>query len=590
MARMEDEEVQVITCKRVYPLNLLMQHWLRRFAQEAGRKEAKSAFAFQRALKSLMLYPGQLESIDEAKHLLQNFGYKICKMLEKELEKFRENFGEPSLSNLPAEISCSLQKNQSKRRSFSNAITATTKKPRTTTETSSRTTKNSARVSSSDVHLPQEMLNFDDVKLGGYVPKHRSGAYAILRILYDRKCRSEDDSMTTREIQTSGQVYCDENLGASSRNNPRTAWMAHRTLIKHGLIEKQRHKENHYSLTSKVKCSETFTKMKTCNSKERNDVLPFTVNSSLTTASCVGDGVMPAGSFEVVLLVDMSETKAGSGNGALSKNSRSRLRREIEGAGVLFEERDLHLGDYLWVARSRNDVGFELVLDVIVERKRCDDLVKSIMEKEARYHEQKFRLKRCGISRIIYLVEDFDGYASMADYKKAMVLGASVKTQVIEGFEVVRTTNVNETVLYLKTLTNILSETYANKSLMKRNNEEDSSAVKENMNSPYRPPTTLYSFQSFVALSKKLHPLTVKETFARMLLQIRGLSVDKASAVIDSYPTVASLVEAFESCSNSANKSKLLMYLKSGTHNRNLGPKLAQKVAMLFTCSQPFIK
>ena len=49
----------------------------------------------------------------------------------------------------------------------------------------------------------------------------------------------------------------------------------------------------------------------------------------------------------------------------------------------------------------------ELVLPVIVERKRMDDLASSI--KDGRFREQKFRLKKCGLSHPVYLVEEHRG-------------------------------------------------------------------------------------------------------------------------------------------------------------------------------------
>jgi crossover junction endonuclease MUS81 len=47
------------------------------------------------------------------------------------------------------------------------------------------------------------------------------------------------------------------------------------------------------------------------------------------------------------------------------------------------------------------------VLDFIVERKTADDLASSIVD--GRYNEQKARLKNCGISNVIYLVEGNPG-------------------------------------------------------------------------------------------------------------------------------------------------------------------------------------
>lgn len=59
--------------------------------------------------------------------------------------------------------------------------------------------------------------------------------------------------------------------------------------------------------------------------------------------------------------------------------------RELTNLKVNFEVRHLEVGDFVWVAR--NGCGKELLLPYIVERKRMDDLGKSI--KDGRFHEQK---------------------------------------------------------------------------------------------------------------------------------------------------------------------------------------------------------
>ena len=49
----------------------------------------------------------------------------------------------------------------------------------------------------------------------------------------------------------------------------------------------------------------------------------------------------------------------------------------------------------------------DYILDFLIERKTADDLAASILD--GRYEEQKFRLKSCGISNVIYLVEGSPG-------------------------------------------------------------------------------------------------------------------------------------------------------------------------------------
>lgn len=78
----------------------------------------------------------------------------------------------------------------------------------------------------------------------------------------------------------------------------------------------------------------------------------------------------------------------------------------------------LPLGDYLWVAEHCTDRAREkLVIDIVVERKREDDLARSIMDKSnrcvcasvvdrtCRYADQKTRLIESGIRQRVLLVE-----------------------------------------------------------------------------------------------------------------------------------------------------------------------------------------
>ena len=89
----------------------------------------------------------------------------------------------------------------------------------------------------------------------------------------------------------------------------------------------------------------------------------------------------PAGSYDVVLVLDAREIE--------SKSSRDNFSEAIRSKGINVETRALRLGDVLWIARRRDGLGGEedeCVLDYVVERKRLDDLCHSI--KDGRYTEQ----------------------------------------------------------------------------------------------------------------------------------------------------------------------------------------------------------
>lgn len=107
-----------------------------------------------------------------------------------------------------------------------------------------------------------------------------------------------------------------------------------------------------------------------------------------------------AGTYEIVLLVDMREAEKGKqrglstssagdafdGPGARDSNATvERLRKK----GIKASARSLALGDMQWVARHTDIFGreHEVMLDYIVERKRLDDLCSSV--KSSHYHDQK---------------------------------------------------------------------------------------------------------------------------------------------------------------------------------------------------------
>jgi len=69
---------------------------------------------------------------------------------------------------------------------------------------------------------------------------------------------------------------------------------------------------------------------------------------------------------------------------------------------VKFVTRALPIGDYLFIVR--NDVGAEYVIPVVIERKRLDDLGKSMID--GRYKRQKDIIRGCKMfQRRVYLIE-----------------------------------------------------------------------------------------------------------------------------------------------------------------------------------------
>lgn len=119
--------------------------------------------------------------------------------------------------------------------------------------------------------------------------------------------------------------------------------------------------------------------------------------------------------------------------------------------------RSLKVGDFTWIAKHKYNPDQELVLPYVVERKRMDDLAASI--KDGRFHEQKFRLRRCGLKNVIYLVEKYDKNKGLG-LPLPSLLQALTNTRVQDGFKVRSTNSLNQSVRFLAMMTKRLTIRY----------------------------------------------------------------------------------------------------------------------------------
>ncbi|XP_036785358.2 crossover junction endonuclease MUS81 isoform X5 [Manis pentadactyla] len=285
------------------------------------------------------------------------------------------------------------------------------------------------------------------------------------------------------------------------------------------------------------------------------------------------------GEYRVLLCVDIGETK-GAGH-------RSELLHQLQRLHVTHMVRKLHVGDFVWVAqetRPRNPARpGELVLDHIVERKRLDDLCSSIID--GRFREQKFRLKRCGLGHRVYLVEEY-GSVHKLSLPESTLLQAVTNTQVIDGFFVKRTADIKESAAYLALLTRGLQRFYQGRALRSRPWGTPEDAESGARPSP-DPVCSLLTFNDFNAGAIKNKAQSVQDVFARQLMQVRGVSGEKAAALVDRFSTPASLLAAYDSCATPKEQEMMLSTIKCGQLQRNLGPALSRTLSQLYCSPGP---
>uniref|UniRef100_A0A8D2ZHE8 Crossover junction endonuclease MUS81 n=1 Tax=Scophthalmus maximus TaxID=52904 RepID=A0A8D2ZHE8_SCOMX len=580
--------------------NPLFLRWLTELRDQAQEKGLKIQYTYQKAINSLNKYPLPLQNAKEAK-ILQNFGDGICKILDDKLQRhLRENGPDAPIHSLPEGAP---PKEVKKGFMF----------PLQT---------NAARDPGKD-------------KGGGgrrkkreYVPQKRSGGHAVLLTLYRQsQIPGSKGFMFKMELQDEAQLLCDKSFSVPDLGSKYTAWSSVSTLIQKSLLVKT-HNPARYSLSEEglalaerldaaERGSEARGEGSQVQEEEEEEVssslfrLPAGTNNSSfprhspaktgdsqteteTKVDATGSdpqtsrkpnaGLLLPGTYEIVLCVDFIETTG-------SHQRKQELVKELQRNGVNFDIRKLNVGDFLWTAREkvapvpgqlRAAVGRELVLDYVIERKRMDDLCGSIID--GRFREQKFRLKRCGLRRPVYLVEECGAAASHLSLPEATLQQAIVNTQVVDGFFVKRVQDVRESAAYLTIMTRYLTKLYQNRTLVCRSRElEGDGASDEERGS--LPSCSLMSFTEFNHGAVKNKSQTVREVFARQLMQISGLSGDKAAAILERYSTPYSLLSAYEQCSSEAEKEKLLSSIRYGKLNRNLGPALSRTVWQLY-CSQ----
>ncbi|KMZ58644.1 hypothetical protein ZOSMA_75G00760 [Zostera marina] len=221
--------------------------------------------------------------------------------------------------------------------------------------------------------------------------------------------------------------------------------------------------------------------------------------------------------YDVILLLDNRENFcAGAGRGNVAEMLRSRFK-------ILVEIRRLPVGDGTWIVRHRHHKK-EYILDFIVERKRVDDLKGSLIDN--RYKDQKLRLLRCGLQKLIYLVE---GDPNQCEGTEA-IKTACFTTEIVDGFDVIRTAGLTETIGKYGHLTRAITQFY-------------SAQFHSNSN---KNPKICPTYVEFIKRCHDLNKMTISKLFSVQLMQVPRVVEDIALAVVDLYPTLISLYNAYK--------------------------------------------
>ncbi|KAH1492373.1 Crossover junction endonuclease mus81 [Aspergillus fumigatus] len=583
--------------------NPLLLEWIKEWLDQARERNSKGVTVYKKAYESMKACPLVFQHPSEAQQL-NGLGPKLCERLTEKLKAYCEENGLP-MPEHPQKAAAS------KRTSDEGVDDPPAKKPR---------------------------------KAKPYVPSLRSGPYALLLGLATLD-ENASQGLTKAQLIEKAQPYCDSSFTAPPDPSKfYTAWNSMKTLLQKELVYEHGRPLRRYALTGegwevakRIKKTLPGGDLNTLAFRHQTGILSIEqgdssthVRSNTSTSAAPGPRdndnnivaqeslngnndepiqiqdndrgrdpideigiepiILPANSFTIQLVLDTREVR--------SSKDRDYIANELSKKGITPEVRALELGDAMWIARC-NDPTFlsqygeecnEVMLDWIVERKRMDDLLGSI--KDGRFHEQKFRLRRSGIKNVIYLIEEFAithdvGSASAMKYQE-MMASAIASTQVVNGYFVKQTRNLDDTIRYLARMTYLLQKMYCfsppTHTLSLIPSRQLSSAQSylttlERLRA--RDPSVTYSvtFSTFSALTSKSDILSLRDVFLKMLMCTRGVTGEKALEIQKRWSTPREFVEAFERLDEKGREDMVFERTKTLVGRKKMGKVLSKKIA-----------
>lgn len=528
--------------------NPLLLQWVGEWLEEARLQNSKRASVYKKAHDSIKACSAIFQHPSEASRL-QGVGDVICKRLTDRMVKHCEENG------LPPPMKA---RQQAVAQDVGEGVS---KKPR---------------------------------KAKDYVPKYRSGGYALILAL--SKLR-EDEEIAKTVLMERAQIYSDASFTTPS--DPKsfyTAWNTMTTLIKHDLVSEKGRPTKRYALTEEGwACARSILKtgnhdeggldvfVRKSQSPDRgqenmdssghdrispsreqskgrtNNIIPL--GESLSTESSlphVTPASLPPGSFTIELILDIREV--------FDKKHRDYMQNELTKAGIVPIMRALDIGDTLWVAkvkdpevlRSIGGGGDEVMLDYIVERKRLTDLIGSI--RDGRFNEQKFRLKRSGTKNVIYIIEENmlsqEAWKGMEEAVKSAISSA----QVVEGFFIKKTQTMDETIRYLARMTRLLKQTYEAKPLYiiptAPLTMQNYLPILKDLTRRYPDRACHISYDAFASMASKSETMTLRDVYLKMLMSTRGVTGEKAVEIQKRWKTPAAFLDAYAALDKDAQSAK----------------------------------
>ena len=587
--------------------NPLFELWLEEWRKEAASRNSDLQYHFSKALAALKKYPLPLKSGKDC-IILQHFGTKLCSMLDRKLKEYKvQNNDSTSVKNVCKHCSFNEQPVFKRKHRSQQIIVDTDFVPERTELTifddlnlSSWNVENYAALlilykktldscylgytTETDLLLEMKQLcghgaktsildlfesglismigrpirynltehgisiskkiceitNTDVISLNSFEVLNR--IQISLKSLITQKSKLIKDSADLNNRNEDTQIFIQSAKDIQTKNlEPPTIYKS--KSVETITIEDHCQQFDKNFVKQKSKENIVYPKKmqeKTKEVKDMNHVHNLENNETDFTDDFQRNYYLESSNFDIILLVDTQETAGGR-----TEPQHDATITGLTEFGVSFEIRHLKVGDFAWIARCRRNKNNELILPFIVERKRIDDLSASITD--GRFHEQKFRLKQSGITNLMYIIEDYEKGQRLT-IPHSSLMQASINTLIQDGFSEKNLIGCKKEVI---TRTNILNNT-----------------------------CSLMVFEEFNKAASKQKVFKVNQMFVRQLLQLKGMSIDKALAIVEHYPTPRLLVEAFQK--SDCNGELLLATIEFGDKKRLIGSVISKTIYQLY--------
>ncbi|XP_046482001.1 crossover junction endonuclease MUS81 isoform X2 [Neodiprion pinetum] len=563
--------------------NPLFEKWLEEWKEDAASQGSQMQYCFIKALSSLRKCPLRLETGRDCK-ILQYFGDKLCIMLDKKLTEYKtkglctaansikpaNQFQDPNdcdVNNTDDYLGHRARQTPNKREKKPNGgepqPAKKTRKLKDNSDTA-RAIENGVKTNS---------------KNNSYIPAWRSGGYAILLTFYE-KMQNPDfiGYMNKADLQAAAQRYCDNSLSKPEPGSYYSAWASMTTLIQKGLVIKSsnpaKYRLTDDGYTAAVQLSEidenypAFNNPFPCSSAERNgDVRMLSPAKSCSSAN--SELHSPEVNEPVYEINSRSNSPIEIENrrNEVACSSAVSLARELDvySAGQIKESANI-LNNGEKCKQGSVSSSFETVIlapntfDVILlvddreiaggkVRPKDDITLAELTRAEVRFEVRNLKLG------------DFTWIARCKSSGFELILPHIVERKRMDDFSgSIRDGRYQE---------------QKKKTLIGCNKDDlTSSNILSNE-------TRLMFFKDFNKAVAKVKNFKLSEMFIRQLVQLRGMSVEKAMAIVEFYPTPFALKKAYNDAGSSG--ENLLASILFGRTQRQLGPVLSRTMHQFYT-------